>query len=86
MSTVATKRQQLAESIAMLPDEAVLELANFVDYLKYKLSASSSVDHAAQAPSASILANIAALPLEGKTDGFSGRDHDQVLYSQPVES
>lgn len=27
-----------------------------------------------------ILAEIAALPLEGKTDPFSGRDHDDVLY------
>jgi hypothetical protein len=84
MSTVAAKRQQLAESITTLPDEAVLELASFVDYLKYKLSASSS-NPAAQAPS-NILANIAALPLEGKTDEFSGQDHDQVLYPQPAQS
>jgi hypothetical protein len=85
MNPVSTKRQQLAESITTLPDEAVLELAKFVDYLQYKLSASSSVDHASQTSSASILANIAALPLEGKTDDFSGRDHDQVLYSEPVQ-
>jgi predicted DNA-binding antitoxin AbrB/MazE fold protein len=30
--------------------------------------------------SGEILAKIAALPLEGKSDEFSGRDHDQVLY------
>lgn len=29
---------------------------------------------------ADALAEIAALPLEGKGDRFSGRDHDQVLY------
>jgi len=29
---------------------------------------------------ASILADIAALPLEGEPDAFSGADHDQVLY------
>jgi predicted DNA-binding antitoxin AbrB/MazE fold protein len=29
-----------------------------------------------------ILQDIAELPLEGKTDTFSGRDHDQVLYSK----
>jgi predicted DNA-binding antitoxin AbrB/MazE fold protein len=28
-----------------------------------------------------ILQEIAQLPLEGKTDAFSGQDHDQVLYS-----
>ncbi|MBX3290148.1 MAG: hypothetical protein KF855_12465 [Acidobacteria bacterium] len=31
---------------------------------------------------ADILAEIAALPLEGKTDQFSGRDHDDVLYGK----
>jgi predicted DNA-binding antitoxin AbrB/MazE fold protein len=29
--------------------------------------------------SGTILAEIAALPLEGKDDGFSGREHDKVL-------
>lgn len=29
-----------------------------------------------------ILARIAALPIEGKTDPFSGRDHDEVLYGR----
>jgi len=29
-----------------------------------------------------ILAEIAALPLEGKSDNFSGRDHDSVLYPE----
>lgn len=29
---------------------------------------------------AEILSTIAALPLEGKNDGFSGRDHDEILY------
>ena len=29
---------------------------------------------------ASILAEIAALPLEGASDDFSGREHDSILY------
>jgi predicted DNA-binding antitoxin AbrB/MazE fold protein len=35
---------------------------------------------------AELLAKIAALPLEGQSDDFSGRNHDQVLYppSNPV--
>ena len=28
------------------------------------------------------LAEIAALPLEGKSDSFSGRDHDSLLYPE----
>ncbi len=31
---------------------------------------------------AEILAELAALPLEGKTDKFSGRDHDKILYGE----
>lgn len=31
---------------------------------------------------AQILAELAALPIEGKTDKFSGRDHDKVLYGE----
>jgi len=29
---------------------------------------------------AEILAEIAALPLEGDNDSFAGRDHDSILY------
>ena len=29
---------------------------------------------------AEILAEIAALPLEGSNDDFSGREHDSILY------
>ena len=29
---------------------------------------------------AEILAEIAALPLEGSTDRFAGREHDSILY------
>jgi predicted DNA-binding antitoxin AbrB/MazE fold protein len=41
----------------------------------------SEVKTAQQTP-AEILAEIAGLPLEGEGDGFSGRDHDSVLYPQ----
>lgn len=32
--------------------------------------------------SAEILAELAALPLEGRTDKFSNRDHDKILYGE----
>lgn len=33
-----------------------------------------------------VLAEIAALPLEGTSDSFSGRDHDSVIYpKKPAE-
>ena len=31
---------------------------------------------------AEIIAEIAALPLEGSTDAFPGREHDSILYSK----
>lgn len=31
------------------------------------------------------LADIAALPLDGESDPFSGRDHDRILYGQANE-
>jgi predicted DNA-binding antitoxin AbrB/MazE fold protein len=32
---------------------------------------------------AELLAEIEALPPEGPNDGFSGRDHDKILYGAP---
>lgn len=32
---------------------------------------------------ATMLAELAALPDEGPDDGFSGRDHDKILYGKP---
>ena len=32
--------------------------------------------------SAEILAELAELPIEGKTDEFSGCDHDKILYGE----
>ncbi len=31
---------------------------------------------------AEILAEIAALPLEGSSDSFAGREHDSILYPE----
>jgi predicted DNA-binding antitoxin AbrB/MazE fold protein len=36
----------------------------------------------AQRAPAELLSEIAALPLEGAADPFSGREHDTVLYPQ----
>ena len=36
--------------------------------------------HTINGNAAEILAEIAALPLEGSTDGFTGREHDSILY------
>lgn len=53
-------------------------------------SAGSSVDEMSpdelarhQAAIVEFLARMEALPDEGPNDGFSGRDHDKILYGAP---
>ena len=36
MNSTTTERQKLIEAVNNLPDEALIELANFLDYLSYK--------------------------------------------------
>ncbi|MGK7929624.1 MAG: DUF2281 domain-containing protein [Spirulina sp.] len=42
MNTKKLTRQELVDAIAQLPDDALRELDNFIDYLHYKFSLSSS--------------------------------------------
>ena len=39
-----------------------------------------------QGNAAEILAEIAALPLEGSNDAFAGREHDSILYPRVQDS
>ena len=67
----------VVESGLIRPLEAVeLKEGELIDVIV--LSRAEQV-RAASVP-AQILARIAALPLEGATDNFSGQDHDSVLY------
>jgi len=36
MDTMISQREQIIKEIAELPGEAIVELANFIEYLKYK--------------------------------------------------
>ena len=53
---------------------------SLADGERVKLFVIPSGAQAGEGSPASILARIAALPREGATDDFSGRDHDKVLY------
>jgi hypothetical protein len=73
-------------------DEFEDALADMRDSEKAELIAriARSMQRPARAPNlpaphevAARLAEIAALPEEGDCDGFSGRDHDSVLYGSP---
>ncbi|AFZ12470.1 hypothetical protein Cri9333_1580 [Crinalium epipsammum PCC 9333] len=39
-------------------------------------------NHSQPKKSLEILQKIAELPLEGKTDSFDGKNHDQILYDK----
>lgn len=73
-----TARDQLLKELDQTPDVLIEEILDFCLFLRQRQQAK-----APQKPSAAqILDAIADLPLEGKTNAFSGQDHDQVLYPQ----
>ena len=57
-----------------------LEPLELPEGTRLRIVVMTSEETNAQGSSAEALAEIAALPLEGASDHFSGRDHDSVLY------
>ncbi|MBD2097753.1 DUF2281 domain-containing protein [Trichocoleus sp. FACHB-591] len=45
MDALLAERQKLIESVSTLPDEALVELASFVEYLRYKSAQSQEKKH-----------------------------------------
>lgn len=75
-----TARDRLFQELEQTPDSLIEEILNFCLFLRQRQQEKLSQNNPAQ-----ILESIASLPLEGKTDAFSGQDHDQILYSPSVE-
>lgn len=61
--------------VAVIPEERMPETAN-----GSKEPEMTAEEHARLL---SIIDRIAALPIEGMTDPFSGADHDRALYGAP---
>ncbi len=57
-----------------------LEPLELPEGARLRIVVMTSEETNAQRAVAEALAEIAALPLEGASDHFSGRDHDSVLY------
>lgn len=77
MEAMISQREQIIEEIAELPREAIVELANFIEYLKYKHhrpATSSSSKTEANSRSAFLLA-IAGLG-SAVEDDISERDEE----------
>lgn len=72
-----TAREQLLKELEQTPDPLIEEILDFCLFLRQRQQ-----QKAQQSSPASVLEEIAALPLEGQSDAFSGQDHDQILYSK----
>lgn len=71
MDKSTVERQKLIEAVSTLPEEALLELANFLDYLRYKSAQSRETNN----QSASFLVAVAGLGNSGQQD-VSDRDEE----------
>ncbi len=69
------ERQKLIQAVSTLPDEVLVELASFVDYLRYKSAQSQE-----RKQGSSFLLSIAGLGDSGEQD-LSERD-EEVLHQE----
>jgi hypothetical protein len=67
-----TQTIEIVNLLKSLPSEKVTEVRNFVLSLR---------ENSKKSP-AQVLSEIAALPTENKSEKFSGRDHDTILYGE----
>jgi hypothetical protein len=76
MNRSAAERQQLLELVNALPEESLVELASFLDYLRYKSDQRRDADR----QSSSFLVLIAGLGSSGLED-VSERD-EEILRNE----
>ncbi|MEH2123274.1 DUF2281 domain-containing protein [Nostoc sp.] len=81
MDTLTTNRQTLIEAINALPDEKLIELASFVEYLQYKSTRQKEVNN----HGSSFLMSIAGLGASAETD-VSERDEVLTRIRQRAEA
>ena len=74
MSKTIIERQDLVEVVNALPDEVLVELANFLDYLRYKTSQDKKPDLCQQ----NFLLSVAGLGKSAQQD-VSERDEDILV-------
>jgi hypothetical protein len=74
MSKTTVERQDLVEVVKALPDEVLVELANFLDYLRYKTSQDKEPGLSEQ----NFLLSVAGLGKSGQQN-VSERDEEILL-------
>jgi Protein of unknown function (DUF2281) len=78
MEISIANRQQIIESIKTLPEESLVELINFVDYLRYK-----SIEKQSQKPTGNFLLSVAGLGTSAEKD-ISERDEN--ILAKEIDS
>jgi hypothetical protein len=71
MSSATGERQNLIEAVNALPDEVLIELAGFVEYLRYKTFQRQNPEP----PKQNFLLTVAGLGKSGQSD-ISGSDEE----------
>lgn len=79
MNSVTLTRQQLSEAIEKLPSEVLPELANFIEYLQFKVSSTPALKKD-ESEESNFLMSIAGLGESEETD-LSERD-EEILKSE----
>jgi hypothetical protein len=78
MEGATVKRQKLIEAIGTLPNEALFELANFLDYLRYKsVQREEPGNH-----SANFLVAVAGL---GKSEQQNVSERDEKILRNEID-
>ncbi|MCY7392897.1 MAG: DUF2281 domain-containing protein [Leptolyngbyaceae cyanobacterium CAN_BIN12] len=75
MDILTTNREQIIESIKTLPEESLMELTNFVDYLRHK-----ATEKQPSKSSANFLLSVASLGNSAEKD-ISERD-EEILANE----
>lgn len=76
MSKATKERQNLIEAVNALPDELLIELAGFIEYLQYK----TFQHHSFEPPKENFLLTIAGLGKSGQPD-ISDSD-EEILHNE----
>ncbi|MDB9496028.1 DUF2281 domain-containing protein [Spirulina major CS-329] len=79
MSKTTVERQNLIEAVNALPDEVLIELANFVEYLQYKTVQQQPTN----SPPQNFLLAIAGLGKSGQPDTS---DHDEEILHNEIDT
>lgn len=78
MDRITVERHQLIETVSTLPDEALVELASFLDYLRYKSAQRRNLNKNA----ASFLVAVAGIGDSGQQDVS---EHDEEILRNDID-